>query len=258
MKLGSDDREDGHEEDGQPCHHVAGHALLRGQDADLADDADALADGEGDRIEDLGEVAAHLVLDADGRRHQLEVLGADSPDHVVQGLLEGQSEVHLADDAVELGGDGRLRLTHHELDGLQERGTGAQGIGDEGDGVREVVVEGLQALGLAPVQPVARHPPAEDDGHQECQRVVQARQQGLAEEEGDERRTDHGSRPQGQVLRRPELQVRAGQLAGHVGAPVAPLHDAIDAGRGAPTEDAGAERSCAPETGCRGPAPRPG
>ena len=42
---------------------VAGHALLGGEGPDLALDAHALADGEGDRVEDLGEVAADLVLD---------------------------------------------------------------------------------------------------------------------------------------------------------------------------------------------------
>ena len=146
MNVGRDDGEDGDEADGQAGHDVARQALLGREHADLADDADALADGEGDGVEDLGQVAADLVLDGDGRGHQLEVVGADAPDHVGERLLEGQAQVDLADDAVELGRDGRLRLADDQLDGLQERGAGAQRVGDERDGVGEVVVEGLQAL----------------------------------------------------------------------------------------------------------------
>ena len=125
QERGRDDRQDDDQEDGQASHHVAGHALLCRQHADLALDADTLADGEGDGVQDLGEVAADLVLDGDRRRHQLQVLGAHAPDHVCQRLLEGKTQVDFADHSVEFGGDGWLRFTHDQLDGLQERGAGA-------------------------------------------------------------------------------------------------------------------------------------
>jgi len=45
----------------------------------------------------LGEIAADLVLDRDGRGHQLEVVGPYAPNHVGERHLELQSEVDLAD-----------------------------------------------------------------------------------------------------------------------------------------------------------------
>src|SRR6185295_11663785 len=106
-------------------------------------------------IEDLGEVATDLVLDRDCRRHELEVIGPDSPDQVLERLLERQAEVDLADDATELGRDRRTRLTHDELDGLEERGAGAKAVGQQGDRVRELLVERAEAAGLATAEPQA-------------------------------------------------------------------------------------------------------
>ena len=120
---GRRDEQEAGEADRQEADDVAGQALLRRQGPDLALDADALADRVGDRVEDLGEVAADLVLDRDGGRHQLEVVGPHAADHVLERLLERQAEVDLADDAAELGRDRRARLADDELDGLQERRT---------------------------------------------------------------------------------------------------------------------------------------
>src|SRR3972149_700326 len=65
-EAGGDDEEGAGQADGQEAHHVARHALLRGEGPDLALDAHPLADGVGDRVEDLGQVAADLVLDGGG------------------------------------------------------------------------------------------------------------------------------------------------------------------------------------------------
>ena len=54
---GGDEQEAG-QPDRQEADDVTRQPLLRGQGLDLALDADALADGERDRVEDLGEVAA--------------------------------------------------------------------------------------------------------------------------------------------------------------------------------------------------------
>jgi hypothetical protein len=82
------DEQEGCQSDRQAGHDVARQALLRGEGPDLALDPNAFADRVGDRIEDLGEVATDLVLDADGGRHQLEVVRADTADHVLEGLVE--------------------------------------------------------------------------------------------------------------------------------------------------------------------------
>src|SRR4029077_9829162 len=63
--------------DRQERHEVPRHATLRGQGVDLTLDADALADREGDRVEDLGEVPTDLLLDPDRGDHEVEVVALD-------------------------------------------------------------------------------------------------------------------------------------------------------------------------------------
>ena len=159
---GRGDEQEAGQGDRQEADDVARQALLRGQGPDLALDADPLADRVGDGVEDLGEVAADLVLDRDGRGHQLEVVRPDAADHVLERLVERQAQVDLADDAAELGRDGRPRLAHDQLDGLQERRAGAQGVGDQGDRVRQLLVEGVEAAALAPAEPEAREEEADE------------------------------------------------------------------------------------------------
>ena len=171
---GRGDEQEPGQADRQEADDVARQALLRGQGADLALDPDALADRERDRVEDLGEVAADLVLDRDGGRHQLEVVRADAADHVLERLVERQAEVDLADDAAELGRDRRSRLANDELDGLQERRTGSQRVGDQGDRVRQLLVEGVEPAALAAVQPEARDEGADEAADQQDERVAQA------------------------------------------------------------------------------------
>ena len=79
------------------------HALLGGECLDLTLDANSFANGEGDGVQDLGEVAADLVVDRDGRGHQLEVVRLDATRQVGQRVVQWQTEVDLADDARELG-----------------------------------------------------------------------------------------------------------------------------------------------------------
>ena len=160
---------------GRPADDVARQALLRGQGPDLALDPDALADRVGDRVEDLGEVAADLVLDADGGRHQLEVVRADAADHVLERLVEREAEVDLADDPAELGRDRRARLAHDELDRLEERRAGAQGVGDEGDRVGQLLVERAEPAALAARQPEARQQEADQRADQQEERVAKRR-----------------------------------------------------------------------------------
>ena len=106
-EAGRGDEQEAGEADRQEADDVARQPLLGGQGPDLALDPDPLADRVGDRVEDLGEVAADLVLDRDGGRHELEVVRPHAADHVLERLVERQAEVHLADDpanSVEIGG----------------------------------------------------------------------------------------------------------------------------------------------------------
>ena len=173
-RRGGEEDEEGQEER-QRADDVAGQALLRGQGANLALDPDPLANGERDRVEDLGEVATDLVLDRDGRGHQLEVLRLHALDHVLEREVERQAEVDLADDAAELDRDRRPRLANDELDGLQERRAGAERVGDQRDRVRQLLVERAEARRLAIVQPEPRdHEPDEEAQHQD-DRVLERR-----------------------------------------------------------------------------------
>src|SRR3954454_3711289 len=64
-ERGRDDRQENDQRDRQEADHVARHALLRGERPDLTLDPDTLANGVRDGVEDLGEVAADLVLNCD-------------------------------------------------------------------------------------------------------------------------------------------------------------------------------------------------
>src|SRR5436190_5267674 len=119
-EVGGRNEQEAGQADRQEADDVARQPLLGGQGPNLALDPDPLADRERDGVADLGEVATDGVLDVDGGGHQLEVVRADATDHVLHRLLEGQAEVHLADDAAELGRDRRPRLADDELDGLEE------------------------------------------------------------------------------------------------------------------------------------------
>ena len=216
---------------GRKPDDVARHALLRGQGPDLALDAHALADGVGDRVEDLGEVAADLVLDGDGGDHQIEVVRLHAPADVGQRVVERQAQVDLADDAAELGRDGRLRLAHDHLDRLQEGRAGAQRVGQQHDRVGQAVVERLEPLALASVEPELGQPEADADADQPQQRAAEERDE-RAEHDHDQRHADDRGEADGQELGRLESDIGARELAGQVGAPVALLDDTVEVGQG--------------------------
>src|SRR5450759_84009 len=129
------DHQDGDQTDGKARDDVTRHALLGRERLDLALDPDSLADGKGDGVENLGQVASDLVLDRDRGGHQFQVIGADTPDHVLEGGLKCDNEVDLTNDAAELRGDRWLSLANDHLDRLKERGAGPKSVGGEGDRV---------------------------------------------------------------------------------------------------------------------------
>src|SRR5262249_8483502 len=72
--AGIDHRHGAGEQQRQGHEHVGGDPALGGDDLDVALDPLALADGRGDRVEDLGEIPADLAVDLDGLRHPVDVL----------------------------------------------------------------------------------------------------------------------------------------------------------------------------------------
>ena len=65
--------------------------------ADVAQDAEALADDARDRLHDLGQVAARLALDDDRGDEELEVERVDALGQVDQRLLDVETEVLLVE-----------------------------------------------------------------------------------------------------------------------------------------------------------------
>src|SRR5713101_1447076 len=66
------------EHDRQEGDQSSRGSCLRRERGDLALDADSLADGVGDVVEDLGQVATHSAVDGVGRRDQVEVRARDT------------------------------------------------------------------------------------------------------------------------------------------------------------------------------------
>src|SRR5439155_1388714 len=155
---------------------VTGVAALRGERADLALDANALADRERDRVEDLGEVAADLLLDSDRGHHEVEVIALDSSDHVGERLLHAETEVDLADHAAHLRAHRRRRVAGHELDRLEEARAGAKRVREQHDRVGELLVEGVQAAADAPADPNARAEISDDCADHRRERIAEDKQ----------------------------------------------------------------------------------
>src|SRR5450759_3151320 len=239
-----DDEQESGQADRQERHHRAGDSLLGGERADLAFDPHPLADRVCDRVQDLREVAAHLVLDGDRRRHQVQVLGLDTPNHVLQGLLEREPKVDFADDALELRGDRRPRLADHQLDGLEERRARPERVSEQRDRVRQLLVERVEPPSLSPLDVEARQEEANDRADEEDDRVVQGREE-EPEDEHSHGDPDDRAGPDEEVLADLELQVRAGELAGEVRPEVALLHDPVERGDRGRLRDQVADRSLA-------------
>ena len=157
------DEQEAGQADRQEADDVARQALLRREGPDLALDPDALADGERDRVEDLGEVAADRVLDArwrwpSARGRRTARGGPCSRARLSNGRPRLTSRM-TRPNSVEIGG--RDSRTTSSI-GLEERRAGAQGVGDQGDRVGQLLVERAEPAGLAAPQPEAReHEPDE-------------------------------------------------------------------------------------------------
>src|SRR5579884_83305 len=116
-----------------------------GERAHLPPQALALLHGAGHDVEQLGQVAADLALDGDGRHHPVEVLALDPLGQVVEGLDERASEAGLGHDLAHLLPRRLRQLARHGVEALQDREPRAQGGGEELQHVGELRGEGLGA-----------------------------------------------------------------------------------------------------------------
>src|SRR5262245_38533932 len=90
-----DEHQRAREHGGQRQQHVAGEAPVRGMDPHLTQNLEALADDVGEVVEDLGQVAARVPLNQDGRHEEPHVEQPDPVRELVERILERQTEVLL-------------------------------------------------------------------------------------------------------------------------------------------------------------------
>ena len=98
------------EERRQAAEHERGELALRRQRGDLAAHVLALADGGGDRLEQLGEVAADPALDVDRHHDPGEVLALEPLGHALESGLEADAQPGLDEHAAELARRSARRL----------------------------------------------------------------------------------------------------------------------------------------------------
>ena len=167
----------------------------------------------------------------DGGGHQLQVLGADATDHVVERLLEGQAQVDLADDAVELGGD--RAAASRARPSRWPAGTRSRRAAQLAMSVMVSARSSLNALRRLPLRRLSQ----KRGSHQPTTARDERTRAGCRARAGRSRpgRTTTAGMPtmrrgaDGQELAGLECEVGARQLARQVGAPVAPLDDAVEA-----------------------------
>ena len=120
---------------------------LRGQHADVALDAQPLADGLGDLFHDLGQVAADILLDQVRADDDIQILAVHAPSEVQQRVIDGRAEVDLPQHAVQFLGDRIAHFLGDKFQALDKPVARPQGIGEQHERVGQLFDE----LGAAPV-----------------------------------------------------------------------------------------------------------
>ena len=139
--AGVDDLDDDDQEERQGAEHVGRDPALGGEHVDLAADLLAGPDEVGQRVQEVGQLAADRLLDADGLHDPVDVADVEALGHALEGVDERVAELGLGHDPGELLGQRRLGLLAHHLDRPQERVAGRQRRGDERQGVGELLLE---------------------------------------------------------------------------------------------------------------------
>ena len=124
---------------------------------------------------------------------------------------------------------GRSRLADDELDRLEERRAGAERVREQGDRVRKLLVERLEAAALAASEPHPRQEEAEHDPDEQGDRRPQ-RREAQREDDEEERDADDRGGPDREELAWLEFEVGTGDVAGEVRPEVALLDDPVERG----------------------------
>src|SRR5262249_43608199 len=132
--------------DREQREHPRGEAPFRGEHLDLPTEHRALAEGVGNRVEDLGQVPADLPLDVD-RKHRPLDGGTPHPlGESLERILRRPPQSDLGDHPLELRG-GRLRdLLRHRVERLQEAVPRSERRRHDGQDVGELLPEMVCSL----------------------------------------------------------------------------------------------------------------
>jgi hypothetical protein len=142
---------------------------------------------------------------------------------------KGEAQVDFTNHPAEFHGYRRRRFADDHLDRLEERRTGAQGVGDECDGVGELLVEGVESRCAAAPQPHTWQEEADDRPDYQSDSGTEGRQN-QAQEQEQKRDADDRAAPDDHVLTRPKLEIRPGNVSGQVRPEVPLLHDTVQPG----------------------------
>src|SRR5688572_5884878 len=194
---------------------------MRGVDAHLAQNLEALSHDIGEVVQDLSEITAGLALDLDRRHEELHVHERHAHGEVVERLLQRQAEVLLLETLLELDPYRRRQLVGHHAHRALERVAGANRARQQVQRFGELLLELAQAAAALDLQPHDRRRQAHERRHE--RRQPEAReQQGQKAQPGacPEAHRDHGPG----VDRDARLFGQVGQPRARAGA----AHEAID------------------------------
>src|SRR5208282_1131792 len=138
---------DHHDGRGQSHEQDHGEASLRGVDADLAQDFEALANDVGEVVENLGQVAAGLALQHHRGDEELDVDQRDAVGEVEQSVAYGEAEFLFFVELAEFSGNGFGNFVGNHFEGGGEGVSGADGAGQGIDGFGKLLLKLLEAFG---------------------------------------------------------------------------------------------------------------
>src|SRR6202049_206424 len=212
---GGDERKESRKRNRQDRDDPPGCTSLRGQGADLSLDTHTLADGERDGVENLGEVAADHALNLDCGHHEVEVLGLVARDHVVERLVDVDTQRYLARGPGELFGDRRVGVLGDRRERLREGVSSFQRVAEQHQSVAELIVEGACPALLPELEEEAAEDVDEDGARDERDRPPEAECDQRADTDAE---AHHHQQPLGRLQLEVGLLQIIGELAG-VGRP---------------------------------------
>ena len=117
---------------------------------ELPENPEALPDGLGDFSQQLRQIASRLALNEDRHHEQLQVEQFHPLQQVQEGGLEGEPEILLLEDPLELLAHRSRCLVGDHLDARVEGVTGPDGPGEQVDGIGKLGLEATEPPGTDP------------------------------------------------------------------------------------------------------------